>query len=75
MANEARSEIPQSEGYLLKGEVAARLRKQPRTIERWMRDGILPFLKLGKGRRATVLFRWPDIVAALQAKFGVGGVQ
>jgi excisionase family DNA binding protein len=61
------------ETYLKKSEVAARLRKQPRTIERWMREGIIPFLKIGKGRRATVLFKWPDVESSLKARFGVGG--
>jgi hypothetical protein len=65
----------QPEGYLTKPEVAARLRKEPRTVERWMKLGIIPYLKLGNGKRATVLFRWPDIESALQARFGVGGAQ
>jgi len=63
------------DGYITKPEVAALCRKKPRTIERWMEAGIIPYLKLGKGRRATVLFKWPDIEAALQAKFGVGGAR
>jgi hypothetical protein len=29
------------DGYLLKHEVAARLRKQPRTFERWMQQRLL----------------------------------
>jgi hypothetical protein len=61
------------EGYLLKREVAARLRKQPRTIERWMSLGILPFLKVGTGKRAAILFKWPDVEAALLANYGHGG--
>ena len=59
-------------GYLLKKEVAFRLRKKPRTIERWMRLGIIPFIKIGKGKRATVLFSWPDIEDRLLSRFGVG---
>jgi hypothetical protein len=59
-------------GYLTKREVAKRLRKQPRTIERWMKQGIIPHFKIGKGKRANVLFRWPDIEAAFVARFGVG---
>ena len=61
-----------TDGFLLKGEVAARLRKQKRTVERWMARGIIPFIKIGKGRRATVLFRWEDVVNALKANFGHG---
>ena len=64
---------PVIDGYLLKREVAERLRKQPRTIERWMSLGILPFIKCGEGRRAAVLFKWPDVEAALLANYGHGG--
>jgi len=63
---------PCPDSYLVKREVAARLRKEPRTIERWMRQGILPYRKLGKGRRATVLFSWPEVEATLKARFGRG---
>jgi len=38
-------------GYLVKEEIADRLRKEPRTIERWMRQGIIPFLKLVGGNK------------------------
>jgi hypothetical protein len=63
---------PPSDGYMVKSELATRLRNTPRTVERWMRLGIIPYIKIGKGRRATVLFRWPDVEARLKAKFGVG---
>jgi predicted site-specific integrase-resolvase len=61
------------DGYLLKSEVAERCRKKPRTIERWMRTGIIPYIKLGKGRRATVLFKWAEVEKSLQRAFGIGG--
>jgi hypothetical protein len=64
---------PVTDGFLLKREVAARLRKKPRTVERWMALGILPFIKVGKGRRAAVLFKWADVEATLQANYGCGG--
>ena len=63
---------PCPDAYLVKREIAARLRKEPRTIERWMRQGILPYRKLGKGRRATVLFSWPEVETALKSRFGRG---
>lgn len=63
---------PPGDGYIVKAELAARLRNTPRTVERWMRLGIIPYIKIGKGRRATVLFRWPDVEARLKTKFGVG---
>lgn len=69
----AEAPTPAPDGYLLKNEVAARLRKTPRTVELWMRDGIIPFIKLGKGKRATVLFSWPQVQAHLAQKFGVCG--
>jgi excisionase family DNA binding protein len=34
-----------------------------RTIEQWMKNGILPFIKIGR----TVRFRGADIVATLDA--------
>jgi hypothetical protein len=60
--------------FISKTDVAVRLGKTPRTIEFWMRQGIIPYIKIGKGRRATVLFKWADIEAHLKANFGVGNV-
>jgi len=60
------------ESFISKTEVAARLGMTPRTIEHWMRRGVIPYLKIGKGRRATVLFKWTDIEAHLKASYGVG---
>jgi hypothetical protein len=34
-----------------------------------MRRGVIPYLKLGRGRRATVLFKWADIEAHLKSNF------
>ena len=64
--------IPASERYLSKMEVAARLGMTARTIEHWMARGIIPYLKIGRGRRATVLFKWADIEAHLKSNFGSG---
>jgi len=61
-----------ADGFISKTEVARRLGKTARTVEQWMRRGIIPYLKIGKGRRATVLFKWPDIEAHLKANYGVG---
>jgi excisionase family DNA binding protein len=60
------------ENYISKTEVADRLGMTARTIEHWMQRGIIPYLKIGKGRRATVLFKWADIEAHLKANYGVG---
>jgi excisionase family DNA binding protein len=58
-----------SECFISKAEVATRLGKTARTIEHWMQRGVIPYLKLGRGRRATVLFKWADIEAHLKSNF------
>jgi len=50
-----------SDGLLLKPELAVRLRRSPRTVDLWMRQGKLPYLKIGK----SVLFRWSDVLEKL----------
>jgi excisionase family DNA binding protein len=52
-----------TDGLLNKWEVAAKLRIGKRTVDHWMRQGRLPFIKLGK----TVRFRWPDVLEKLNA--------
>lgn len=47
---------------LEKPETANRLKVSKRTLDAWMRGGLVPYLKIGK----TVRFRWPDVVAHLQ---------
>jgi excisionase family DNA binding protein len=66
------NQIPVGERYLSKMEVAARLGMTVRTVEHWMRRGIIPYVKIGKGRRATVLFKWAEIETHLRKCFGVG---
>jgi excisionase family DNA binding protein len=57
------------EDYLLtKLDLAERLRVKPRTVDNWMVEGRLPFLKLGK----TVRFFWPAVKESL-LRFDVGG--
>ena len=63
---------PSVPDYISKVDVALRFGKSVRTIEQWMHNGYLPHIKLGKGRRATVLFKWADIETHLKSKFGVG---
>lgn len=45
------------DGYVGKPEIAHRLNRTPRSIEKWMRQGRLPFLKIGR----AVLFHWPTV--------------
>ena len=52
-----------TDGLLNKWEVAVKLRIGKRTVDHWMRQGRLPFIKLGK----TVRFRWPDVLEKLSA--------
>lgn len=55
------------EEYLTKKEVAKRLRKTVRTVEKWQRAGYLPYVKPGR----SVLFKWADVEAHLQQNFRV----
>ena len=71
-ADKFATQIPSpADSFISKTEVARRLGKTARTIEHWMKRGVIPYLKLGKGRRATVLFKWTDIEAHLKSHFGV----
>jgi excisionase family DNA binding protein len=49
------------EPFINKGEVARRLQKKLRTVDNWMRQGILPYYKIGR----SVSFKWSEIEAAL----------
>ena len=52
-----------SDDLLVKRELAKKIRRSPRTVNLWMRQGKLPYLKIGK----TVLFRWRDVLEKLNA--------
>ncbi len=52
-----REDTKPSEGFVGKTEIAKRLGKTVRTVDSWMRDGRVPFIKLGR----SVLFRWSDV--------------
>ena len=51
-----------TDDLLVKREVAAKLKRSVRTVDAWMRQGKLLYIKLGK----TVLFRWRDVLEKLQ---------
>lgn len=55
------------EPYISKKEVAARLQKDLRTVNNWMRLKQIPYYKVGR----TVLFKWSEVEAVMQAKYGV----
>ncbi|MGH7977688.1 MAG: hypothetical protein ACREDS_10755 [Limisphaerales bacterium] len=46
---------------MTKKELAQRLKKSVRSIENWMKLRYLPYIKIGH----SVLFRWRDVVEAL----------
>jgi len=52
---------------LTKADLARRLHKSVRCLELWMHRGYVPYLKVGR----SVLFRWPDVVTALN-RFRIG---
>jgi excisionase family DNA binding protein len=51
-----------SDGLLNKRELAVKLGISKRTVDAWMRQKRLTFIKVGK----TVRFRWPDVLEKLQ---------
>ena len=60
--------------FIDKAELAIRLKMTPRTITNWMQRGFVPYVKIGDGKRARVLFRWNDVAAHLNERFRrVGG--
>ena len=54
-----------SDGFLDKTELAQRLRRTPRTVEKWMRCGRLPYLKIGR----SVLFDWGAVQKHLNENY------
>jgi excisionase family DNA binding protein len=51
------SGTPAAEPFIDKAEVAKRLGKKPRTVDIWMKRGLLPFYKIGH----SVMFRWSEV--------------
>jgi len=45
------------EEFINKNEVARRLGKTLRTVDNWMRRGLLPYFKIGR----SVAFKWSDV--------------
>jgi excisionase family DNA binding protein len=50
-----------AEGFINKDEVAQRLKKTLRTIDNWMRRGLLPYYKIGR----SVCFKWSEVESHL----------
>jgi excisionase family DNA binding protein len=45
------------EGWVTRELIAAHLSVDPRTIDRWVRGGLIPFIKIGTGRNSPIRFR------------------
>jgi excisionase family DNA binding protein len=58
--NQAPPQVP-AEEFITKVEVARRLKKQIRTIDNWMKAGLLPYYKIGR----SVNFKWSEVEAHL----------
>ncbi len=55
------------DGYITKAEMARRLNRTGRTVEKWMRAGRLPYLKIGR----SILFHWPTVENYLKERYQV----
>ena len=60
--------VPAYEGYIDKRECARRLGRTPRSVDKYMARGIIPFYKLGR----TVAFKWSEVDAHIKAHYRVG---
>ena len=58
------------EGWVTRELIAAHLSVDPRTIDRWVRGGLIPFIKIGTGRNSSIRFRRSAVDQALS-----GGVR
>jgi excisionase family DNA binding protein len=54
-------EVPVSEPFINKEEVARRLGKTLRTVDNWMSRGLLPYYKVGR----SVVLKWSEVEAHL----------
>ncbi|HZM05040.1 MAG TPA: hypothetical protein VFC44_18720 [Candidatus Saccharimonadales bacterium] len=60
-----------SQKLITKAELAVALGFNPRTINNFMRQRKIPFIKVGTGQQADVRFDLPEVIAALKARCGV----
>ena len=59
------------EPYIDKAEVGRRTQMRPRTIDDWMKRGLLPYYKVGR----SVRFKWSEVEQHLGARYRVNGTQ
>jgi hypothetical protein len=62
-----RPPVAEDQGLISKQEVARRLKKATRTVERWQRCGVIPYIKCGR----AVYYNWPAVVAHLDKHFRI----
>ena len=62
-----RPPTPLEEGLITKHELARRLHKTPRTVERWQRRGIIPYIKCGR----AVYYHWYTVIGHIADRFRV----
>lgn len=60
---------PAAEYFITTEEVARRLHKTPRTVQSYLRLGLIPYVKIGR----SVLMSWPQVEAAIRERFTVNG--
>lgn len=60
---------PAPEPFIDKPEVARRLSKEVRTIDNWMKRGLIPYYKISR----SVSFKWSEVEACLRARCRVNG--
>ena len=60
--NTEKMKTTSQENFISKSKVAKRLNRSLKTVNNWMKRGILPYYKLGH----RVSFRWSEVVAHLQ---------
>ena len=53
--------VTPAESFIDKPEVSRRTLKTIRTIDNWMRAGLLPYYKIGR----SVVFKWSEVEAHL----------
>lgn len=56
------------DGLIDKVELARRIGKCSRTVDNWLRERRIPYLKVGR----AVLFDWADVLAYMNARYRVG---
>jgi excisionase family DNA binding protein len=56
------------EGWVTRELIAAHLSVDSRTIDRWVRGGLIPFIKIGTGRNSPIRFRRSAVDEALSGR-------